>query len=119
MAEVIDLNALVPKDRIVKINDKELTIKPPTTEQMFALASLGEKLKDADDADEQTLRNLFKAMEETLYPMVDGLSEVTLLPVQTFKLYEILSNMANPTATGEQTESPKVEQDSSQESQPS
>jgi hypothetical protein len=106
MAEVIDLNALVPESRIVKIGDKEVEIKPPKTAQMFKLGALGQKMQGADKIAPEEIEGLVSEMTSLIVEIAPELDGVELHSAQVFKLIEIVGEMVN----GGQTESPKVEQ---------
>jgi len=104
MAEVIDLNVLVPESRIVKIGDKEIEIKPPKTAQMFKLGALGQKMQGADKIPAEQMEALVKEMTDLIVEIVPDIEGIELHPTQVFKLIEIIGVMVN----GDQTESPKV-----------
>ena len=110
MSQIIDLNELVPQPVQVRLGEKEYTIQPPSTAEMFELAELGQTLKKADQSSETELKNMFEALESTVYKIVPELKDVKLLPAQLFKLFEIIAKMATPQATGEPTETLKEEE---------
>jgi len=104
MAEVIDLNALVPESRFVKIGDKEIEIKPPKTAQMFKLGALGQKMQNAAKSSPEDVEALSAEMTALVKEVIPELEGIDLHSAQLFKLIEIISSMVN----GDQTESPKV-----------
>lgn len=104
MAEVIDLNILVPESRIVKIGDKEVEIKPPKTAQMFKLGALGQKMEKAGELPPEEMEGLVNEMTALIKEIAPELGDVELHASQVFKLIEIIGGMVN----GGQTESPKV-----------
>lgn len=104
MAEVIDLNALVPESRIVKIGDKEIEIKPPKTAQMFKLGALGQRMQGASDSQPEEVEALVSDMTALIVEIAPELDGIELGSAQLLKLIEIISGMVG----GDQTESPKV-----------
>lgn len=104
MAEIIDLNALVPESVTVKISDKEIQIKPPKTAQMFKLGALGQKMQGASDLQPEQLEVLVSDMNDLVVEIAPELDGIELGSAQLLKLIEIISGMVG----GDQTESPKV-----------
>lgn len=104
MRDVIDLDALIPESRFVKIGEKEVEIKPPQTAQMFKLGALGQKMQSADKIPADQMESLVAEMNSLIVEIAPELEGVQLHSTQIFKLIEIIGEMAN----GGQTEGPKV-----------
>lgn len=115
MGEVIDLDALVPQSRFVKLDGQEIEIKPPKTGSLFKLGSLGEKMQKVDTSDQNALQSVIDEMTIAIVEIVPELAGKNLAASQLIKLFEIISEMATPpnavelAKRGIDTNSPKAQ----------
>lgn len=45
MASDLDLDALAPKNKTIRFNNQDISVKPPTTRQVLKLAALGQVME--------------------------------------------------------------------------
>jgi len=96
MGEVIDLDALVPESRIVKIGGKEIEIPPPKTQQVMELGVLGQSMQGVDPKNVTEVTEMYNKMSDIICKIVPDLSGIDLVPEQVIALFEIITEMATP-----------------------
>ncbi len=96
MGEVIDLDALVPESRIVKIGGREIEILPPKTQQVMQLGVLGQSMQGIDPKNVTEVTEMYTKMSEMICTVVPDLAEVALVPEQVLALFEIITDMSTP-----------------------
>lgn len=101
MSEVIDLDALVPKSRYIKLNGNEFELPAPRMETIIRLADMQKRMAATDTSDTNALNTMTKEVDALLREIVPQLEQTPLTYVQIFKLIEILSEMATPPAVKE------------------
>lgn len=93
---ILDLDALVPKPRIIKIGDQQIQVKPPKTADVLRLGTLGQKLEDSADLPEEELNKIIASMEELIKKCIPELASIELNSSQLMKLIELIGAMSLP-----------------------
>jgi hypothetical protein len=101
MTDVIDLNELVPQARYIKIQDKQIEIKPPKLINLLVLGSLGQKMQDVAGLTADEAGQLTDDLTREVKNCVPELDAIELNVQQLLKLVEIISEMGTPSATKE------------------
>lgn len=87
----LDLDALAPQDKRIKLNGKEYVIKQPSLRQLMIVLDLSQELKDGKDE-----AKAFKKMVEVVEILVPEMKDEDSTFEQMFKLLEFIVGMATP-----------------------
>ncbi len=100
MDDVIDLDAIAPKNAKLKIGGTMLDVPPPRTADVLALGGLGRKLQEVDALPAEDVDTLIVDLTALVYKMVPGLEELMgerqLGTAQFMKLIKMINDMAVP-----------------------
>lgn len=98
--EIIDLTNIDPEPVTIKINiagaPQQIEINSPTTQQVFRLSSLGQKLAHADEMTSEELASLIDKFEAELKSVIPEIQNEQLSQHVLMKLSEIVVQMAAP-----------------------
>jgi hypothetical protein len=96
----LDLDALAPKSKRVKFNDKPIEVQPPKTAQLVKLIVLGQKLKGnyelGENMDEVRFETTMDEITEVVRGIVIGLGDAKLSFGQVNALSTMIIDMAMP-----------------------
>ena len=84
----LDLDALVPQEKKIKLNGKEYSVKQPTLAQLLMVLSMSEKLQ----TDKESAEALGKMME-IIVILIPDLKDEPLTAEQAFKILEFVIKM--------------------------
>lgn len=101
MSDIIDLDALVPQDVVVKFGGEEISIQPPKTADVLKLGYLGQKLQEGSSLTDAELDKLILELTTKIKNCVPQLADKDLNTAQLLKLVDIISTMAMPPDTKE------------------
>ena len=96
MSDVIDLDALVPQETIIKFGNDEIKIPPPKTGDLLRLGVLASKMGHVEDLKDDELQSAVLALNMHVYKMIPALNERPLNLAQLQKLISVISEMATP-----------------------
>jgi hypothetical protein len=96
MADIVDLDALLPDERIVKYENDEIKIPPPKTGDLLKLGVLAQRMADVEDIKDDELQKRVLDLTMHVYKMIPALNERPLNLLQLQTLIQILSEMATP-----------------------
>jgi hypothetical protein len=96
--EILDLNAINPAARKIKIGNPErvVTIQPPETESIMYLFAIAKRMQGASELEPEALGELIKEAKSTITQNIPDIKDERLTFGQLFKLLEILIDMAMP-----------------------
>lgn len=96
MVDIIDLDAFSPEPVVIKLQDQEITIKPPTLADVMDLGRLASKLKNTAEMPTDEVTALLQQVNEKIYSLVPELKDKELNVSQLFALISIINKMAVP-----------------------
>lgn len=96
MTNIIDLDALAPAKVTIKFNGEEIQVDPPTTESVFRLSALAQKLEKADTLPDEEVLTLITSVTEQVHKCIPGLQGKPLNITQLMLLIKIINDMATP-----------------------
>lgn len=99
----LDLDALAPQDKRIKLNGKEYVIKQPSLRQLMTVLALSQELKEGKDE-----AKAFKKMVEVIEILVPEMKDEDLTFEQMFKLLEFIVGMATPEDLKKETTEKKI-----------
>lgn len=95
-AQIVDLDALVPKPVTIKLGEQEIEIQPPKTADVLRLGVLGQEMENIKQMDDAQLDKLVADITAQLVKVVPEIGERQLSMAQLLKLVEIVSEMGVP-----------------------
>lgn len=96
MAEIVDLDTLVPEARVVKLGGEEIEIQPPSTEDVLKLGVLGQKFEKMGDMSAEQTADLMAELSAQVRKCLPAIGDTPLNTKQLIKLMEIITEMAMP-----------------------
>lgn len=93
---ILDLDALVPQPRYVKLGEQKIEIKPPKTADILKIGALGQKLEKSAELGDGELERTLDQLTAQVKVCVPELKDVELNTAQLLKLVELISEMAMP-----------------------
>lgn len=96
MSEVLDLDALIPKELTVKLNGNEVKVKPPLTGDLLTLGNLSQAMDDISNDTPEQVDAKVASLTQHLTKMIPELSTTTLGLTQLQGLVAAFSAMAMP-----------------------
>lgn len=91
-----DLNALVPASVRIKFGDDIIEVKPPKTENVLRVASLGQKFRDIADLSQEETTKLIEDLKLVIADCVPELAMKELNSAQLFKIMSIINDLSMP-----------------------
>lgn len=85
MTDLLDLDALAPPDKKIKVRGKILTCKPLTIRQMINVVRLEERLKNTDDAEQ-----IIPIIKEVLSPFMPDVAKDDTIDFTVMELRQII-----------------------------
>lgn len=99
--DVLDFDDLMPKDRVIKFEGVNITIKPPKMPEFMYLGQLAGKLSEADKLEEADLTELIGKIQAQICKLIPELEGKALNSANITKLMEIITDMGMPTDSKE------------------
>ena len=96
MSDVLDLNALMPQPRRIKLGEVEIEIQPPKTQDILKLGTLGQKLQNLEDLTDEQVDELTQKLREAIDRVVPELQGHELNTAQLMALLNLIIEMAMP-----------------------
>lgn len=99
MAEILDLDSLVPSSSVVKLGGTEYTVLPPKTQDVMKLGRLGRKfqaLQENPDASDEESNTLIEQMTEQVQVCIPDLKGKDLTMAQLTALMKLITEMSVP-----------------------
>lgn len=96
MSDIIDLDALVPEARKIKIGGKVIDVPPPKTVHILKLGQLGQKLDMAADMETSELEVVVSKLQDLICEVIPDLVGIELTTSQLMSLIAILGEMSTP-----------------------
>lgn len=101
MAEILDLDALVPQTNQVKFGKKLYPVHPPTTESVFILTKLGGRLEQAGIKNQPKVAlQVFEAVRAEVSKCIPDLDAKELTAGQLFGLSQFVIGLGIPKMNG-------------------
>lgn len=94
----LDLDLFAPKDRVVKFGGKMITVKQPTTEQLFQIMTIGQRMStfDTENVSNDDLETLLKESRAIIAITIPELVDAELNIQQIVALVQMIGEMALP-----------------------
>lgn len=97
MADIVDLDALVPQSVTLKIGGGEITLNPPKTSDVLMLGKVSQKLQNLENLSQEEMDSAIAGINSQLVKIIPELSnQPDLSMAQLLKLIEIISTMSTP-----------------------
>lgn len=104
MSNIVDLDALIPRDATVTFEGKEVTVKPPKVHTVLRIADYWQNIRLATVLDESELEKGVKNLQDEIIKCIPELEGHDLSYAQITTLVELLTKMTLPPETKEMKE---------------
>lgn len=94
--DVLDLDALAPQPRKMLLFGQEVIVKPPSTQQVLELASMGKKLQGFADAEPAQMLELLNDFQAAIAGVIPEIKDKPLTPGQLSAIAELVVEMGMP-----------------------
>lgn len=94
--DIIDLNALDPKPRVIKIGEQKLTLNPPKVRELLRLGYISQRMQSAPGLDDEQLQRLMDEAKTEIDNVIPEMKEIALTMGQTLNLMAIIIDMGTP-----------------------
>ena len=96
MADIIDLDALIPPKTTIKFDGANIDVKPPHTGDVLRLGSLGQQLQEAGELGRNDIDKLVKDLTDQVKTCIPELQDKEINTAQLLRLVQIISELAIP-----------------------
>lgn len=96
MSDTLDLDALIPAPRIVKIDGNEIEVKQPATADVLKLGKVGQKLQAVNDLPDEEIEALTSSLKEIINRLIPELNGKDLNTAQLMTLLNMIVEMSMP-----------------------
>ena len=96
MSDILDLDALAPEPRTIKLGGKEIQVQPPRTRHVLRLGFLGQKMQDLDSMSVEESDELIEKLEAEIKQCIPEIEKHTLNASQLMQLLSIIVDMGMP-----------------------
>lgn len=101
MSDVIDLDALIPRNATIKFDGKEVTVNPPRVHTVLRVADYWQNIRLATVLPEKDLEQGVKDLTAEIIKCIPELEGTELSYAQMTSLVELLTKMTLPPETKE------------------
>lgn len=94
----LDLDAILPEKRTIKLNGKTFLINPPDVGELFSMAKLGLVLKNAQDGsiNESEAAEGLAQLQEALKKVIPEIKDEKLTIGQLMALFKFIGEIVKP-----------------------
>jgi hypothetical protein len=94
MAEILDLDALSPKPKKVKLSGKIIDVYPPTVKQLLHITAVGKEISDTSDP-EKAMQSVIDALSPIIPAFKDD-PDIDFTVAQLTALVDFIQEMSSP-----------------------
>lgn len=98
-SDIIDLDVLVPPNKIIRIGKEDIEVPPPKTVDLLQLGFLVERLADPSERTDAEVQKILDELTMRIYKCIPALQGKEFNKAQLQKIVDILSDMARPDST--------------------
>lgn len=95
MSEILDLDALLPEPKKVKLSGKILDVYPPTVRQLLRLQRIGQSISDQSLSGEEAEKGMMEALS-TIIPALKDDDTIDINLDQMLALIDFLQKSSVP-----------------------
>lgn len=94
--EILDLDALLPQPRVIKLGGEEIKVEPPTTASVITLGFLGQKIQEGQKLEADQIEKLVADLQTAIEACIPQLKGKTLTSSQLLAVVQIVTDMGMP-----------------------